>query len=220
MPMLNSHIQNAYKMIPLIATTINRLSRYSLALSLSSIPDAVRDKLDTTVRHFSHLVALSTITVALGVLLEGIELVHVAIEWRKRKRREKRERSQIDELRRFVPIRTELRKFSKPHSEEPIWAKRILRVGLILVVVGVVGEWRCGAKLEDAHNAVHTYDLEKIREADEKAGDAATSAKTARAEADAATTASREAQSVANTAEASALEAQGRVTSVSQQAGK
>ncbi|HYA24043.1 MAG TPA: hypothetical protein VEF05_07770 [Terriglobales bacterium] len=32
----------------------------------------------------------------------------------------------------------------------------------MLVVIGVVGEWRCGAKLEDAHNAVHAYDLGKI----------------------------------------------------------
>ena len=45
-----------------------------------------------------------------------------------------------------------------------------------MVVVGVVGEWRFGAKLEDAQKAIHTYDLEKITAADEKAGSAADSA--------------------------------------------
>jgi len=59
----------------------------------------------------------------------------------------------------------------------------VLRIGLILVVIGVVGEWRCGAKLEDAHDAVHEYDLAKLIEADQKAGEAAKSAKTARDEA-------------------------------------
>ncbi len=159
-------------MTPLIATTISLWSRYSLALSLSSIADPVRDKLDALVRHFSHLVAVSTLAVALGVIMEGIELVHAFVEWRKRKRREKRGRIQLEELRQIVPISEDKRKLPKSHSEEPPWAKLVLRVGLILVVVGVVGEWRCGAELEDAHNAVHEYDLGKITEADRKAGDA------------------------------------------------
>jgi hypothetical protein len=164
-------------MIAPIATAMSLLSRYSLALSLSSIDDPVRDNLNATVRHFSHLVALSTIAVALGVLMEGVELAHAVLEWRKRKRREKRERIQLEELRQVVPVSEGKRKLPKSHSEEPIWAKAILRVGLILVVIGVVGEWGCGAKLEEAHNAVHEYDLAKLTEADQKAGDAAKSAR-------------------------------------------
>jgi hypothetical protein len=146
------------------------LSRYSLALSFSSIADPVRDNLDATVRHFSHLVALSTIAVALGVLMEGVELAHAVVDWRKQKRREKRERIQLEELRQVVPVSEGKKKLPKLHSDEPIWAKLILRVGLILVVIGVVGEWRYGAKLEDAHDAVHRYDLEKIGEANAKSG--------------------------------------------------
>jgi hypothetical protein len=161
------------------------LSKYSLALSLSSIADPVRNKLDATVHHFSYLVALSTITVAVGVLMEGVELAHAIFEWRKRKRREKRERIQLEELRQVFSVSEGKRKLSKSHSEEPTWAKLILRVGLILVAIGVVGEWRYGGKLEDAHDAVHQYDLGKILEANQKAGEAAVSAKTAHDEADA-----------------------------------
>jgi hypothetical protein len=40
------------------------------------------------------------------------------------------------------------------------------------VVIGVLGEWRYGPKLEDAHDEVNKYDFQKIREADEKAGNA------------------------------------------------
>jgi hypothetical protein len=168
-------------MIPPIATAISFLSRYSLVLSLSSIPDPVRDKLDATVRHFSHLVALSTIAVAMGVLMEGVELVHATIEWWERKRHKKSELIQLEELRQIIPIGDSVQKSSKAHSEEPIWTKLILRVGLILVVVGVVGEWRYGAKLEDAHEAVHQYDLGQILAADQEAGDAEDSAQEAKA---------------------------------------
>jgi hypothetical protein len=170
-------------MIAPIATITSLPSRYSLALSLFSISDRVRDALDATVRHFSHLVVLSTIAVATGVLMEGVELAHATVEWRKRKRREKRNLIQLEELREIIPVGDGTKKSPKSHSEEPIWAKFILRVGLILVVIGVVGEWRYGAKLDYAHEAVHQYDLEKILAADQKAGDAETSAKEASNEA-------------------------------------
>jgi hypothetical protein len=166
--------------------SIGLLSTYwlALSLSLSSIADPLRDKFDATVRHFSLLVGLSTIAVAVGVLLEGIEVVHAGVEWWKRKRREKCERIQLEELRRIIPIGDSARTPSRSHPEEPMWAKLILQVGLILVVVGVVGEWRYGAKLEDAHEAVHEYDLAKLTDADQKAGDAAKSAKIAKDAAD------------------------------------
>lgn len=159
-------------MIPPIPTAISFLSKYSLALSLASIPDPIRNKLDATVRHFSHFVALSTIAVAIGVLMEGVELVLATVEWWKRKRHKKRELIQLEEIRQIIPVGNGAQKSSKAHSEEPIWVKFILRVGIMLVVVGVVGEWRCGAKLEDAHNAVHEYDIALL-------GDAARSAKDA-----------------------------------------
>lgn len=71
-----------------------------------------------------------------------------------------------------------------PHPDHLVWIRWATRIGLILVVGGVVGEWRYGAKLEDAHSAVHQHDLEKMAEANERAGNAADSAKTAHNELD------------------------------------
>jgi vacuolar-type H+-ATPase subunit E/Vma4 len=153
------------------------------------------------------LVGWSTITVAIGVLLEGIELVHAFNEWRKRKRRENIERVHLTELGQIVPIGIP-RRLSRSHSEEPPWVKLVLRIGLILVVIGVVGEWRCGAKLEDAHEAVHVYDLAKLTEADQKAGAAAKSAKIAHEEADAVKGIADEARADAKDALAKAQAAQ------------
>lgn len=62
----------------------------------------------------------------------------------------------------------------------------LTRIGLILVAVGVVGEWRYGSKLEDTHNDIHTLDVAELTAAQIMAGDAATSATTAHNEADAA----------------------------------
>lgn len=153
-------------------------------LSLSLVSDPIRDALNAQVRHFSTLVGWATLVVAVGVALEGVEIVHDIIVWCKRKRREKRERSDLREVASIFPT-GEVGGGAEPHSDHPRWVKRFTRIGLILVVVGVVAEWRCGAKLEDAHNAVHEYDLAKLTEADQKARSAAESAKTAHDEADA-----------------------------------
>lgn len=144
-------------------------------LSLSLIVDPVRELLNAQVRHFSKLVGWANILVALGVAMEGVEFVHDAIVWIKRWRRNKSERAVLKELAEIFPAdETKLKKES--NSDHPRWVKRFTRVGLIVVVIGVVGEWRCGTKLEDAHNAVHEYDLAKLTEADQKAGAAKDSA--------------------------------------------
>jgi hypothetical protein len=153
-------------------------------LSPSSISDAVRDAQQARISHASNLVNWATAIVAVGVALEAVEFLHDGVVWIKRKRREQRERSELKELALIVPV-GEIRGAVESHSDHPKWVKRTLRLGLILVVVGVVGEWRCGARLEDAHNAVHQYDIAKLTEADQKAGNAADSAKTAHDEVDA-----------------------------------
>lgn len=176
-------------------------------LSLPPIADPVRDALDVQVRHFTHLVNLATITVAVGVALEGIEIIHDGIAWAKRKKREKRECSHIREIAEVFPVH-DIKKAPESHSEEPRWVKRTLRIGLIAVVIGVVGEWRYGARLEDAHNAVHQYDLAKIQAANEKAGNADDSAERAGKAADHAEKVSGKASdsaSRAKTASATAL---------------
>jgi hypothetical protein len=161
-------------MIAPTPTTLRPLS--SLLLALSSFPpDPIRDALEATVRHFSNRVTWATLTVATGVVLEAVEIIHDGVSRVKRKRREKRERAELNEVANIFPC-GEMTASRESNSNEPKWVKLVLRLGLILVVVGVVGEWRCGAKLEDAHNAVHEYDLAKLTEANQKAGDAQTSA--------------------------------------------
>jgi hypothetical protein len=177
--------------------------------SLLPIADPVRNALDAQVLHFSKLVGWANIAVAVGVAIEGVEFLHDAITWIKRRRLKKKELSAQKELTEIFPA-GEVRLKAESNSDHPRWVKRFTRIGLIVVVVGVVAEWRCGAKLEDAHNAVHEYDLVKLTEADQKAGEAATSAKTAHNEADVATKASKEAQQKAVDAKATAGEAQAK----------
>jgi len=144
-------------------------------LSSSSVADPVRILLDAQVRHASKLVGYANIAVAIGVAMEGLEIAYDAAEWWKRRKRAKRERSALDTLADVFPA-GELTQPTESHSKEPRWIKRFLRIGLLVVVVGVVSEWRCGERLEDAHNAVHAYDIGKLTEADQKAGAAKDSA--------------------------------------------
>ncbi len=184
-------------MIAPIATIRGYLS--SLAPALSALPasDPVRDALQATATHFSRRVALATVVVAIGVALEGVELIHSAVEWIKRLKHRRRDRTELADLGEVFPCGNVRGEAS--HTHEPKWVKVALRVGLILVVIGVVGEWIYGAKLEDAHEAINKYDLGKIAEADRKARDAAESATTAHEEADAATVASAKAKDKADT---------------------
>jgi hypothetical protein len=167
-----------------MATIRRRLTSLSLTFSPSSIEDPVRVALQRHVNHFSNLVTWSTIIVAIGVVLEGVEIFHDVIAWCKRKSRENRERANLKEVAEIFPS-GEARGETESHADHPRWVKRVLRLGLIAVVVGVVGEWRYGAKLEDAHNAIHEYDVAELTAAEKEAGDAAASAKTAHDEADA-----------------------------------
>jgi hypothetical protein len=178
-------------------------------LSLSPVDDPIRSALDAQVLHFSKLVAFASIAVAVGIALEGIEIIHDAVTGWKRRKRKKVERIELEELSELFPV-GELVQPTNSHSEEPKWVKRILRAGLIIVVIGAVAEWRYGAKLEDAHNAVHLYDLGKIAAAEKQAGDAAVSAKTAHDEAGAAGIEARQ-------AETTTRRAQDRVDAVTEQ---
>ncbi|MGH3055129.1 MAG: hypothetical protein ACRDL7_09155 [Gaiellaceae bacterium] len=129
--------------------------------SFSSIDVPVRSALDANVRHFSKFVAFATAAVVIGVTLEAIGILHAILEWWKGKRRKKRDHEQIMELREVFPV-GQLRQTSKSHSEEPKWVKRLLRIGIILVIGGVTGELIYGVKLENAHDDVHEDDLREI----------------------------------------------------------
>ncbi|SRR5581483_3920682 len=140
-------------------------------LSPLTVADTVRNTLQARVDHASTLVNWATATVGFGVSLEAVEPIHDLIAWI---RFRKRDSAHTKELAEFIPVsRNKSKYIGSPH---PSWLKWFGRVGLIVVVAGVIAEWRCGAKLEDAHNGVHEYDLAKLTEADKKAGSAKDSA--------------------------------------------
>jgi hypothetical protein len=170
MPMLNSQMHSAYRAIAPIATPNNFLSKSLLMLSLLSVADPIRDTLQARVDQLSHWVNWATAAVGAGVALEAIEPIHDLISWIKFR---KRESAHIKELAEVVPVSRNKSTYITSH---PVWLKWCGRVGIIMVVAGVVGEWRYGAKLEDAHDAVQKYDLAKLTAADEKAGKAEDSA--------------------------------------------
>lgn len=193
MPRLNSQMHSAYSVIAPIATPNNFLSKSLLMLSLFFVVDPVRDTLQAQVDQLSGWVNWATATVGFGVALEAIEPIHDLIAWIKFR---KKDSAHIKELAEFFPVSRNKSKYTGP--PHPSWLKWFGRVGVIVVVAGVVAEWRCGAKLEDAQNAVHKYDVAKLTEADQKAGNAAKSAKTADDKAQAADASAGKAQSKAN----------------------
>jgi len=152
---------------------------------LLPIESPIRDVLQARADHFSVLVMWATVTVAAGVALEGVELVHDAIIWIKRRQMEKKELADLRKVAEIVPVSEVTIKTESTASDHPKWVKVLGRIGLIAVVIGVVAESRNGAKLEDAHNAIHAFDMTLLTEAQRNAGDAAASAKTAHDEADA-----------------------------------
>lgn len=136
--------------------------------SLSTIDDPTRNALDASIRHFSKLVGWATIAVAIGVAMEAVEIVHDIVAWCKQWRRKKRELTELEAVAKVFPA-GELMQPTESHPKEPKWVKRVLRGGLIIVVIGVVAEWRCGANLEDAHNALQTFDESLIADTQKEA---------------------------------------------------
>jgi hypothetical protein len=126
--------------------------------------------------HLSKLVVGATILVAIGVALEGIEFVHDMMMWIKRLLAKRKEHTDLKEIAKFVPISEISTKRGSGYADtQPVWVKVIGHIGLILVVVGVVGEWRYGAKFE--HTQRHL-----LKAARDEANDAAASAQTAHEE--------------------------------------
>jgi hypothetical protein len=182
---VNSQIHSASRIIAPIATTRLRLSSSSLMLSFSPIEYPVRDALQTQIGHLSSLVTWATAIVAVGVALEGVELVHDARVWIKKRRIRKKELADLREVAEIVPVSAATVKTERMIVEHPRWVTVLGRIGLIGVVIGVVAESGYGAKLEDAHNALHAFDMALLTATQREAGNAATSAKTAHDEADA-----------------------------------
>lgn len=178
---------------------------------LLSIGCSTSEACQTQADHFSTLVTWATIIVAIGVALEGVELIHDGIVWIKRSRLKKKELLALKELAEIFPSTDKAIIELESNSGHSKWVNRFTRIGLILVVAGVVGEWIYGARLEDAHNAVHKYDMAKLTEAERQAGDAKMSAEGA------ANAASR-AQVSADAADAALSRVQKQVSGVEKEA--
>ena len=101
-------------MIAPMATTRRYLSSLSLALSAST-NDPFRDALQATLHHFSRDVTLATVLVAIGVALEGVELIHAASSWLKRIERRRRDRIELAELAEFFPTSDIRGEAASPH---------------------------------------------------------------------------------------------------------
>jgi hypothetical protein len=141
-------------------------------LTLPSLGCPIRDALQAQIRHLSSLVSWATVIVAVGVALEGVELIHDAVVWIKKRRIRKKELADLREVAEIFPASERTVKAESVSSDHPGWVKVVGRIGLIAVVIGVVGEWRCGAKLEDAHNAVHGLDMAALTGTQLEAGEA------------------------------------------------
>jgi hypothetical protein len=114
------------------------------------------------------IVSWATALVAFGLVLEAPELVHDLIPICRRM---------------IVWLRRSSTEF--PKCETPDWVKVVAFVGWIFIVVGVIGEERGGIKVNNLDTNIQECSDAKVREATIEAGEAATSAKTAHAEADA-----------------------------------
>jgi hypothetical protein len=126
----------------------------------------------------------ATVTVAIGVALEAVELFHDTKTWMKRRQTKKKELADLREVAEICPASEVTIKTESTAADHPKWVKVMGRLGLIAVVVGVLAESRFGIKLEDAHNAIHARDMALLTDAKVSASDAATSARSAHDEAD------------------------------------
>ncbi len=166
-----------------------------LLVSPIESPEALQAQIDL----FSLLVTRFTILVAAGVALEAVEFVHDIGAWNKKRHLNKKESADLKEAAEIFPV-GELVTAASIHSDNPRWVKWVVRFGLIIVVIGVSGEWWFGAKLEGAHNAMHRFDMALLKAAQQQAGDAEISAKGAAVAASEAKSSAKGAQGASDTA--------------------
>lgn len=127
----------------------------------------MRDFLQSQIDHLASLVTCAVGIVAIGVVLEVTEVIHDFVVWIIRKRREKREGVAWETLSAVSPVgKMRVKRESWDRHKLVRWC---LRFGIIAVAVGVVAEFEYGSRLEDAHNAMHTYDLKEIAQLYERA---------------------------------------------------
>jgi hypothetical protein len=138
---------------------------------------------DEAARWFSRLI-WATRLVVIGVVVEGIAVFHEVVDVVKKWLQRRKDRADITTLREIFPV-SETVNGTELESHAPTWVKVVAFIGLISVAVGVAGEWKYEVKFEAATDAIQTFDNNRVTEAQKQAGDAAESAKSAKASADA-----------------------------------
>jgi hypothetical protein len=148
-------------MLPLLQTIGEELTRRALT--------------DEAANWFASLV-WSTRLVVIGVLGEGIAVVHEIVGVVKQWFRTRKERADLEVVRALFPVSDTIIG-TESESRVPTWVKLVAFLGLIAVAIGVAGEWRYEVKFEAATAEIQTFDGNRVTEANKNAGDAATSAK-------------------------------------------
>ncbi|HUL32479.1 MAG TPA: hypothetical protein VL128_01240 [Candidatus Eisenbacteria bacterium] len=149
-----------------ISKALSSLFMSALSLLIKGLDESVRQDLEALRnKYFAYLVA-ATVAVALGVILEEAE------EW-------------LRYVNRLLPLKeiTEYR-----------LARKLVKLGWMLIVIGVMGEGVFEVLVSRADALAHAFDEILLMEARKQAGDAATSAKIAREEADASEVAAKSAK--------------------------
>jgi hypothetical protein len=130
---------------------------------------------DEAAKWFARLV-WSTRLVVIGVLIEGIAVIHELVGVVKQWLRRRKERADLKALREIFPVAETFIRREPEEGHTPTWVKLIAFLGLIAVAVGVAGEWKYEVKFEAATDAIQTFDSNRVAEAEKQAGDAQTSA--------------------------------------------
>jgi len=125
---------------------------------------------DEAAKWFARLV-WSTRLVVIGVLIEGIAVIHELFGVVKQWLRHRKERVDLKALREIFPIADTVIRREPVESHTPTWVKLIAFLGLIAVAVGVAGEWKYEVKFEAVTDAIQTFDSNRVAEADKQSRD-------------------------------------------------
>src|SRR5260370_18664494 len=99
---------------------------------------------DEGAKWFTSLV-WATRLVVIGVVIEGIAVVHEVVEVVKQWLRRRKERADLKAVTELFPVSNTIIGI-EPDGHTPTWAKLVAFLGLVAVAVGVAGEWRYEVK--------------------------------------------------------------------------
>ncbi|HXY00092.1 MAG TPA: hypothetical protein VEI54_04170 [Candidatus Limnocylindrales bacterium] len=98
------------------------------------------------------------------MVVEGVAVIHEVIEVTKQLLRRRKERADLKALRELFPVSGTI-VGAEPESLTPTWVKIVAFLGLVIVAVGVAGEWKYEVKFEAATDAIQTFDSKQAGDA-------------------------------------------------------